>query len=93
MSAGKIEPGYKAIVRQHVEKIAGVSRTWFEYNLEDATLLKTLVVEVEFDTDPNNYLQFRQNVIDAIRDTALAVMKNETTMVVSHFKIVPRVTG
>jgi hypothetical protein len=80
----------KAIVRQHVERIAGVSRTWFEWNLEEATLLKTLVVEVEFDTDPNNNPQCRLNVLDAIKDTARGVLENDTTMIMSDLKIVPR---
>jgi hypothetical protein len=32
----------------------------------------------------------RQNVLDAIRDTAMGVLKNDTTMIVSHLKIVPK---
>jgi hypothetical protein len=85
---------FKAIVRQHLERIDGVSRTWFEWDSfewdsEETTLVKTLVVEVEFDTDPNNP-QCRQNVLDAIRDTAMGVLKNDTTMSVSHLKIVPK---
>jgi hypothetical protein len=82
----------KAIVRQHVERIAGVSRTWFEWSLEASTLLKTLVVEVEFDTDPNNP-QCRRNGLDAIKDTARGVLENDTTMIVSDLKIVPKLTG
>jgi hypothetical protein len=58
-------------------------------NPEDSTMVKTLVVEVSFDTDPNNE-SFRQGVIDAIRDTAGGVLENETTMIVSHLKIVPK---
>jgi hypothetical protein len=72
----------KAIVRRHIEKIDGVSRTWFEWTAEDSTMVKTLVVEVSFDTDPNNE-SFRQGVIDAIRDTAGGVLENETTMIVN----------
>jgi hypothetical protein len=41
----------KAIVRQHVERIPEVSRTWIEWSEHG---LKTLVVEVTFDTDPNS---------------------------------------
>ena len=41
----------KAIVRERVEKIDGVSRTWFEWLSRDSTMAKTLVVEIEFDTD------------------------------------------
>jgi hypothetical protein len=79
----------KAIVRERVEKIDGVSRTWFEWTSRDSTMAKTLVVEVEFDTDPNNS-HFRQSVIDEIYETVDAVLKNETTMIVSHLKIVPK---
>jgi hypothetical protein len=45
-----------AIVRQHVEKIAGVSRAWLEWSFENSTWTKTLGVEVEFDTDPAELL-------------------------------------
>jgi hypothetical protein len=79
----------KAIVRQHVEKIDGVSRTWFEWTSRDSTMAKTLVVEVNFDTDPSN-TSFRRSVIDAIHETVEGVLKNETTMIVSHLKIVPK---
>ena len=77
-----------ASVRQHVEKIAGVSRTWFEWSLESSVWTKTLVVEVEFDTYPKSP-EFRQDVIDTIEFTALGVLKDETTMIVSHLKVVP----
>jgi hypothetical protein len=78
-----------AIVRQHIEKIEGVSRTWFEWTVEDDTLLKTLVVEVDFDTDPNSP-QCRANVLHAIKDTCASVLQNETTMMVSYLRIVPK---
>jgi hypothetical protein len=78
----------KAIVRERVEKIYGVSRTWFEWLSRDSTMAITLVVEIEFDTDPNND-RFRQSVIDEIHDTVDAVLKDETTMTVSHLRIVP----
>jgi hypothetical protein len=77
-----------AIVRQHVERISGVERTWFEWSLEDEELVKILVVEVNFDTDPNSH-EFRKNVIDAIEDTFTTVLAQETTMVVSHLRIIP----
>jgi len=81
----------KAIVRNHLEKIDGVSRTWFEWTLGGDDLEKTLVVEVDFDTDPNSS-GCRQNVIDAVRETAIEVLKTQTTMVVHHVKIVPRLS-
>jgi hypothetical protein len=81
----------KAIVRQHIERIAGVTRTWFEwvYDREADELTRTLVVEVEFDTDPNSE-ECRSNVMDAIEDTARGVLQDDTTMLVSGLKIVPR---
>jgi hypothetical protein len=76
----------QAIVRQQIEKIAGVTRTWFEWAWEDSAWVKTLVVEVEFDTDPNEY-EFRRSVLDAIEETARGV---ETTMIMSRLRVVPR---
>jgi hypothetical protein len=81
----------QAIVRKNVEKIDGVSRTWFEWSREDPAWLKTLVVEVEFDTDPNEY-EFRRSVMDAIEETARGVLEEDTTMIVSRLKVVPRLT-
>ena len=78
-----------AVVRQHIERIDGVSRTWFEWTLGEHGLEKTLVVEVDFDTDPNNE-EHRGNVLDAIEGTAKEVLANETTMAVSHLRIVPK---
>lgn len=45
----------KAIVRERVEQIPGVTRTWFEIEFDEADdLTKVLVVEVNFKTDPNS---------------------------------------
>jgi hypothetical protein len=57
-------------------------------DLEDSTWVKTLVVEVEFYTDPNEY-EFRRNILDATEETARGV---ETTMIIGHLKVVPRLT-
>lgn len=78
-----------AAVRQHVEKIDGVSKTWFEWTNEDGSWLKTLVVEVDFDTDPNA-VGFRSGVLEDIQETTLDALNNKTTMVVSYLKIVPK---
>jgi hypothetical protein len=43
-----------AVVRQELAKHPEVSMTWFEWTLEDDHKLKTLVVEVKFDTDPTS---------------------------------------
>lgn len=81
-------PHEKAIVRKHIERIDGVSRTWFEWADDGDALVKVLVVEVDFDTDPNSN-DFRREVLDAIWDTGKSVLENETTMIVSHVRIVP----
>ena len=74
----------KAAVREAVERIPGVTRTWFEWVLEGGELLKRLVVEVSFDTDPASPT-CRRNALEAIRDTVIGFLENETTMIVkSH---------
>jgi hypothetical protein len=78
----------KAIVRKQVERLDGVTKAWFEWIYENGELLKVLVVEMSFDTDPNS-LRFRQSVIDAIVDTAKAALEEDTAMVVSRLRIVP----
>lgn len=78
-----------AIVRHHIERIDGVSRTWFEWADQDGDLVKVLVIEVDFSTDPEHG-SFRRGVLDAILDTTKAVLTDETTMVVSHLRIIPK---
>lgn len=79
-----------AIIRQHVAKIDGVTRTWFEWERASGDhLTKILVVEVGFPTDPNAP-GFRPNVLDAIEGTVVDVLEKETTMVVSGLRIVPK---
>jgi hypothetical protein len=80
---GTCGDGLQSHCKKSLERIDGVSRTWFEWVDEGAHLVKVLVVEVDFDTDPNS-TEFDQSVIDAIRDTANGVLNNETTMIVSH---------
>ncbi len=77
------------IDRHHIEKIEGVSRTWFEWDIEGKNFTKSLVVEVDFDTDPNSP-KFRQSAMDAIVDSANGDLKNENTMIVSRIRIVPK---
>jgi hypothetical protein len=82
----------KAIVCQRIERIDGVTRTWFEWAWDGSAWVKTLVVEVEFNTDPNEY-EFRRAVLDEIQKTARNVLTEEATMIVSRLKVVPRITG
>jgi hypothetical protein len=78
----------KSGLRERVEQIDGVSRSWFEWVLEDSMMAKILVVEVEF-TDPSDP-RFRQIVLDAIENTIIELSKSETTSIVGHFRIVPK---
>ena len=77
-----------AVVRQAVEKVAGVSKTWFEWTMEKDDFLKTLVVEVSFDTDPNSP-GYDRSAIEEIGRVAKDVLANQSTMVVSYLRIIP----
>jgi hypothetical protein len=52
-------------------------------------LLKVLVVEVDFDTDPNA-AGFRQKVINAISSTTDDVLQNETSIAIDQLQIIPK---
>jgi hypothetical protein len=79
----------KAIVRQELEKIPGVTRTWIEIEFEDNMQLNTLVVEVDFNTDAN-FSDFRPSTLDEIERVVKDTLKNRTTMVVSKLRVVPQ---
>ena len=81
--------GNIAIVREALSKISNVSRTWFEWSWEDAMWVKTLVIEVDFDTDPNSPA-FSQLTLDAIEKTVIGVLNDDRTMTVSYLHVVPK---
>jgi hypothetical protein len=81
--------GNIAIVREALSKLPNVSRTWFEWSWEDAMWVKTLMIEVEFDTDPNAK-GFNQSALDAIENTVIGVLTDDTTLIVSYVKVVPK---
>jgi hypothetical protein len=74
--------------RLAVESIPEVTGTWYEWAL-GGEILKMLVVEVSFDTDPNSP-ECRRNVLEAMRGTVIGFLEKETTMIVSHLKIIPK---
>jgi len=78
----------KATVRQKIEALKGVTRTWLEWEGDREGLTKTLVVEVAFDTDPNSS-ECDTGILDDIDQTAKDALRN-TTMVVSRLRIVPQ---
>ena len=82
--------GNIAIVREALSKLPDVSRTWFEWSWEDAMWVKTLVIEVDFDTDPGSP-GFNQPALDAIESTVIGVLTDDTTLIVSYLKVVPKI--
>jgi hypothetical protein len=77
-----------AVIRQHLARIDGLSRTWFEWSYADSQWVTTFAVELEFETAPNSP-EFTQNVLNAIETTAIGVTE-ETTMAVSQLKVVTK---
>jgi hypothetical protein len=78
-----------ALVRRELAKHPEVSQTWFEWTIEDDHQLKTLVVEVKFDTDPNSKA-FNPSALDEIRKIVGSTLREKTPMVVSYLRIVPK---
>jgi hypothetical protein len=76
----------KSKIREEVEKITGVTRTWLEWQLEDGQSTKTLVVEVGFDTDPSSG-SHNAGTISKIFQVFAA---GKTTSVISGLRIVPK---
>ena len=84
--------GNIAVVRQELAKLSGVSRSWFEWTYEgsfaEGHWAKTLVVETNFDTDPNSS-GFSQVGLEQIQHVIKEALANKTTMTVSLVRIVP----
>jgi hypothetical protein len=95
MMADRPEPVSKSevsIVRRALAQLSGVvSRTWFEWTIEGSHQVKTLVVEVIFDTDPSSS-GFDPVALERIERVARETLTDRTTMIVSRLKIVPRST-
>jgi hypothetical protein len=80
----------KAAIRRHVEQTEGVSRTWFEWTIDGAHLVKNLIVEVDFDTDPTSS-ECRMDTLNAIRAYVIGGEDGEGTADAMHLRIVPPV--
>jgi hypothetical protein len=78
----------QAIVRDELEKLPMVSRTWFEWDIEHDKQCRTLIVEVLFDTDPNSP-KFNQTALEEIMHLVQHVLINQTTMMIHRLKVVP----
>ena len=79
----------KAIVREAVEKVDGVSRAWFEWRSDGDQLGAVLVVEIEGDTDPEG-ATFDPHTLKLIDQEVAHVLANHTTMMVRGIRIVPK---
>jgi hypothetical protein len=83
-----------SIVRRSLEKVPGVSRTWFEFDavFETKSFTKTLVVEVDLDTDPSSNSSVK-NALEDILSMAIDTLTNQTTMIVHNLRVVPKNSG
>jgi len=79
----------KAMVREFVERIEGVASTHLELEIEGHSRTKTLVVEVDFDLDPNS-AHYSRAKVDSIEDTFETVISEENSDLISKLKIVSR---
>jgi hypothetical protein len=84
----KMNKGHTDILHPIIN-IEGVSRAWFEWVFAKSIWEKTLVVEVDFDTDPSSGAS-RQAKLEEIEKMAQFVLENKVPMVIHHLKVVPR---
>lgn len=77
-----------ATAREELQKVPGVSTTWLEWSIEDGHWALTLVVEVNFDTDPVNQDNFNPSALDEIWDTAKKALDGGA-VAISHLRVVP----
>jgi hypothetical protein len=78
-----------AAVRDELSKLPQVSRTWFEWDIEHDRQIRTLVVEVLFETDPNSP-QFNQSAFEEIMHVVQHALTSQTVMEVNRLKVVPK---
>lgn len=77
----------KALIRELIERIEGVDKTWFELEIEGSSRKKTLVVEVGFEPDIDGTHDLR-TACDEIERTYRTVVGEENADAVSKLKIV-----
>ncbi len=84
----------KTSIRHRIEAIRGVSGTWFEWGGADRPGAKLLVVEVNFDTDPNAP-SFSNSTIEAIGEMFREVVQeglqaeDSRPVIIAGIRIVP----
>ena len=73
-------------LREALSKVPGVSRTWYEWALDDNDTM-TLVIEVTFDTDPLSP-GFQSSTVRAVRKCIMDTLRT-TTLGINDYRIVP----
>jgi hypothetical protein len=80
-----------AVVRKELALMPLVSRTWFDWDwsMETESFQRTLVIEVTCDTDPNSTACDPAG-IEELGETVRRVLRDQTTMIVTGLRIVPK---
>jgi hypothetical protein len=86
---GDLMTNQRSIVRQNVELIPGVSGTWIEWESCGDLFERVLVIEVEFDTDPNSSA-FQKSTMEAISEAAAGAAEEEASRTIKGLRIVPK---
>jgi len=76
----------KAPIRQQIEKIDSVTRTWIEFDSVGGATTKALIVEVDFDTDPHA----KSHRGDVLQNIWAVYAQREGAMGISRLTIVPK---
>ena len=76
-------------VLERLARTAGVSRTWIEWESEKGRLTKTLVVEVDFETDPDQP-SFNAKSMRLIADATIAALAEQPPKLIGRLKLVPK---
>ena len=74
--------------RETLAKIEGVSRNWIEWSLDGSEMVRTLVVQVDFDTNPETK-DFKEDIINQIGSAALNIL-TVGNVATTHVRIVPK---
>lgn len=79
-----------AVVRQRLNELEGVTASWFEWERRrgESSFTKTLVVEIDLDTDPNASGTL-MSLIERVEEVIADALTNQTTMTISSVRIVP----
>ena len=75
-------------LREILANIEGISKNWFEWSLDGSEMVRTLVVQVDFDTDPESK-DFNADAISKIGSAALNVL-SVGNIATTNIRVVPK---